>query len=256
VLAVTFPPINELIRWRDFAGNFNKIALMACLAAVIGIAIFTLAGRKDPLQAPKGVRNLAETIVEFIEDMIMQTIGKEGLVWTPWVLSLFVFVYLCNVPGVIPILQMPVTARMALPLFLAIIVWLVYNAVGLRHQKVGYFTHMLWPPGVPVAMKPLVGLIEFVSNIILRPFSLAIRIFANMLAGHMLLVTFALLSDAMFTANTKQFFLVPAGILPLFMLIFLTAFEVLVGFLQAYIFSILACVYIGQSRTVEHAEAH
>lgn len=256
MLAVTFPPINELIRWRDFAGNFNKIALMACLAAVIGIVIFTLAGSKDPLKAPKGVRNLAETIVEFIEDMIMQTIGKEGLVWTPWVLSLFVFVYLCNVPGVIPILQMPVTARMALPLFLAIIVWLVYNAVGLRHQKVGYFTHMLWPPGVPVAMKPLVGLIEFVSNIILRPFSLAIRIFANMLAGHMLLVTFALLSDAMFTANTKQFFLVPAGILPLFMLIFLTAFEVLVGFLQAYIFSILACVYIGQSRTVEHAEAH
>ena len=256
MLAVTFPPINELIRWRDFAGNFNKIALMACLAAIIGIVIFTLAGNKDPLKAPKGVRNLAETIVEFIEDMIMQTIGKEGLVWTPWVLSLFVFVYLCNVPGVIPILQMPVTARMALPLFLAIIVWLVYNAVGLRHQKAGYFTHMLWPPGVPVAMKPLVGLIEFVSNIILRPFSLAIRIFANMLAGHMLLVTFALLSDAMFTANTKQFFLVPAGILPLFMLIFLTAFEVLVGFLQAYIFSILACVYIGQSRNVEHAEAH
>lgn len=256
MLAVTFPPINELIRWRDFAGNFNKIALMACLAAVIGIVIFTMAGSKDPLQAPKGVRNLAETIVEFIEDMIMQTIGKEGLVWTPWMMSLFVFVYLCNVPGVIPILQMPVTARMALPLFLAIIVWLVYNAVGLRHQKVGYFTHMLWPPGVPIAMKPLVGLIEFVSNIILRPFSLAIRIFANMLAGHMLLVTFALLSDAMFTANTKQFFLVPAGILPLFMLIFLTAFEVLVGFLQAYIFTILACVYIGQSRTVEHAEAH
>jgi len=256
VLAVTFPPINELIRWRDFAGNFNKIALMACLAAVIGIVIFTLAGNKDPLKAPKGVRNLAETIVEFIEDMIMQTIGKEGLSWTPWMLSLFVFVYLCNVPGVIPILQMPVTARMALPLFLAVIVWFVYNAVGLRHQKAGYFSHMLWPPGVPIAMKPLVGLIEFVSNIILRPFSLAIRIFANMLAGHMLLVTFALLSDAMFTANTKQFFLVPAGILPLFMLIFLTAFEVLVGFLQAYIFSILACVYIGQSRTVEHAEAH
>jgi F-type H+-transporting ATPase subunit a len=256
VLAVTFPPINELIRWRDFAGNFNKIALMACLAAVIALTIFTLANRKDPLQAPKGVRNLAETIVEFVEDMIMQTIGKEGLVWTPWMMSLFVFVYLCNVPGVIPILQMPVTARMALPLFLAIVVWLVYNAVGLRHQKAGYFTHMLWPPGVPIAMKPLVGLIEFVSNIILRPFSLAIRIFANMLAGHMLLVTFALLSDAMFTAHTKKFFLVPAGVLPLFMLVFLTAFEVLVGFLQAYIFTILACVYIGQSRTVEHAEAH
>ena len=255
MLGITFPPINELIRWKDFAGNFNKIALLACAAAVIGIVIFTLAGSKDPLKAPKGVRNLAEIIVDFVEDIIMQTIGKNGLVWTPWMLSLFVFVYLCNVPGIIPILQMPVTARMALPLFLAICVWVVYNAVGLRHQKAGYFSHMLWPPGVPTAMKPLVGLIEFVSNIILRPFSLAIRLFANMLAGHMLLVTFALLSDAMFNAQTKKFALIPMGILPLFMLIFLTAFEVLVGFLQAYIFTILTCVFIGQSRNVEHAEA-
>jgi F-type H+-transporting ATPase subunit a len=255
VLGLTFPPINELIRWRDFAGNFNKIGLMACLAAVIGIVVFMLAGRKDPLVAPKGVRNLAETSVEFIEDTIMQTIGKEGLVWTPWMLALFVFVYLCNVPGIIPVLYMPVTARMALPLFLAVIVWIVYNAVGFRHQKAGYMTHMLWPPGVPTAMKPLVGLIEFVSNIVLRPFSLAIRIFANMLAGHMLLVTFSLLSDAMFTAHTKVFFLKPAGILPLFMLVFLTAFEVLVGFLQAYIFMILTCVYIGQARGEGH-ESH
>jgi F-type H+-transporting ATPase subunit a len=256
VLGLSFPPINEVIRWRNFFGSFNKIALMACLAAVIGIVVFLLAARKDPLKAPKGVRNLAEAIVEFVEDIIMQTIGKEGLVWTPWMLSLFVFVYLCNVPGIIPILYMPVTARMALPLFLAVVVWIVYIIVGFRHQKAGYLGHMLWPPGVPVFMKPLVGLIEFVSNIVLRPFSLAIRLFANMLAGHMLLVTFTLLSDAMFTAHTKKVFLVPMGILPLFMLLFLTAFEVLVGFLQAYIFTILTCVYIGQSRQVEHAEAH
>jgi F-type H+-transporting ATPase subunit a len=186
----------------------------------------------------------------------MQTIGKEGLVWTPWILSLFVFVYLCNVPGIVPPFYMPVTARMALPLFLAVLVWIVYIAVGLRHQKLGYFKHMLWPPGVPVLMKPVVGFIEFLSNIILRPFSLAIRLFANMLAGHMLLVTFALLTEAMFQAQTMKFVLIPMGILPLFMLVFLTAFEVLVGFLQAYIFMILTCVYIGQSRHAEHAEAH
>ncbi|MEO7397934.1 MAG: F0F1 ATP synthase subunit A [Ilumatobacteraceae bacterium] len=256
MLGLDFPPINEVIRWRDFFGSFNKIALLACAAAIIGTVVFLIAGRKDPMKAPKGIRNLAETIVEFIEGIVMQTIGKEGLVWTPWLLSLFVFVYLCNVPGIIPILQMPVTARMALPLFLAIVVWVVYNAVGLRHQKGRYITHMLWPPGVPVAMKPLVGLIEFVSNIVLRPFSLAIRLFANMLAGHMLLVTFALLSEAMFLAETHKIFLVPMGILPMFMLIFLTAFEVLVGFLQAYIFTILTCVFIGQSRHSEHAEAH
>lgn len=256
MLGLDFPQINEVIRWQNIFGSFNKIALLACAAAVIGIGVFLLAGRKDPLKAPKGIRNLAETVVEFVENTIMQTIGKEGLVWTPWILSIFVFVYLCNVPGIIPVLQMPVTARMALPFFLAAMVWVVYIAVGLRHQKVGYFKHMLWPPGVPTLMKPVVGGIEFLSNIILRPFSLAIRLFANMLAGHMLLVTFALLSEAMFQAETKKFLLVPMGILPLFMLIFLTAFEVLVGFLQAYIFMILTCVYIGQSRHSEHAEAH
>jgi F-type H+-transporting ATPase subunit a len=208
------------------------------------------------MKAPRGVRNLAETIVDFVDDTVMGTIGKEGLVWTPWLIALFIFVYLCNLPGIIPILQMPATSRMALPLFLAICVWIVYNAVGFRHQKVGYLTHMLWPPGVPTAMKPLVGLIEFVSNIILRPFSLAIRLFANMLAGHMLLVTFALLSEALFQARTSKFALVPMGILPMFMLVFLTAFEVLVGFLQAYIFLILTCVYIGQARQGHGDEHH
>ena len=116
---------------------------------------------------------------------------------------------------------------------------------------------MLWPPGVPTSLKPLVGLIEFVSNILVRPFSLAVRLFANMLAGHMLLVTFALLTEALFIGDSMH----PQaalGILPFFMLLFLTAFEVLVGFLQAYIFTILACVYIGSSMAShdEHAEAH
>jgi F-type H+-transporting ATPase subunit a len=256
VLGLEFPNINEVIRWQNIFGNFNKIALIACLATVIGSLIFILGNAKDPMKAPRGVRNLAETIVDFVDDTVMGTIGKEGLVWTPWLIALFIFVYLCNLPGIIPILQMPATARMALPLFLAICVWIVYNAVGFRHQKVGYLTHMLWPPGVPTAMKPLVGLIEFVSNIILRPFSLAIRLFANMLAGHMLLVTFALLSEALFQARTSKFALVPMGILPMFMLVFLTAFEVLVGFLQAYIFLILTCVYIGQARQGHGDEHH
>jgi F-type H+-transporting ATPase subunit a len=255
VLGLEFPNINEVIRWQNFFGSFYKIALIAVLAGVIGSLIFIAAGAKDPMKAPKGVRNLAEMIVDFVEDTIMGTIGREGLVWTPWLVSLFVFVYLCNLPGIIPILQMPATARMALPLFLAIAVWIVYNAVGFRHQKLGYIGHMVWPPGVPVFMKPLVGLIEFVSNIILRPFSLAIRLFANMLAGHMLLVTFALLTDSMVHARTMKFALIPMGVLPFFMLTFLTVFEVLVGFLQAYIFLILPCVYIGQARA-GHEEHH
>jgi F-type H+-transporting ATPase subunit a len=203
--------------------------------------------------APTGVRNLAEAGVDFIEDQIvMQTIGRDGLGWTPFLLTLFIFVYLCNLPGVIPILQFPATARMAIPFFLALVVWLVYNTVGFKHNGLSYLGGMLWPRNVPVAMRPLVGLIEFLSNIILRPFSLAVRLFANMLAGHMLLVTFALLADALLFAETKQLLLKPLTILPLFMLLFLTAFEILVGLLQAYIFTILTGVYIGLARHPEH----
>ena len=103
MLGLEFPNINEVIRWQNFFGSFNKIALIACLAGLIGTLIFVAAGAKDPLQAPKGVRNLAEIIVDFVEDTIMGTIGREGLVWTPWLVSLFIFVYLCNLPGIIPI---------------------------------------------------------------------------------------------------------------------------------------------------------
>jgi F-type H+-transporting ATPase subunit a len=253
MFALEFPPINEVIRWRELFPSFNKVGLIACMAVIIGSTIYIIAARRDPLVAPKGVRNLAEVGVEFIEDQIvMQTIGRDGLGWTPFLLTLFIFVYLCNLPGVIPILQFPATARMAIPFFLAAVVWLIYNVVGFKYNGLKYLTGMLWPRTVPVAMRPLVGLIEFLSNIILRPFSLAVRLFANMLAGHMLLVTFALLANALLFAETKQLLLKPLTILPLFMLLFLTAFEILVGLLQAYIFTILTGVYIGLAKHPEH----
>ena len=170
--AFSFPEINSILRWKDLFSTFNKIALIAVAAAVIGSVIFILAGRKNPAEAPKGVRNLAETSVEFIENgIVMQTMGKDGLGWTPFLLSLFIFIYLCNVPGIIPFLQMPATARMAIPMFLALLVWVIYNGVGLKHQGIKYLTNTIWPPGVPVALKPLVGVIEFISNIIVRPSS-------------------------------------------------------------------------------------
>ena len=254
MIAFEFPPINALLRWQDVFPTINKIVLTGFAAGIIGSVVFLLAGRKDASVAPKGVRNLAETSVEFIENgIVMQTMGKDGLGWTPFLLSLFVFIYLCNLPGILPILQMPATARIAIPLFLALMVWVIYNGVGVKHQGVGgYLKSTLFPPGVPKALYILVTPIEFISNIIVRPFSLTVRLFANMLAGHILLVTFALLSEAMFQATTHKLFLVPMGILPFSMLIFLTAFEVLVGFLQAYIFTILTAVYIGGATHPEH----
>jgi F-type H+-transporting ATPase subunit a len=252
VIALEFPPINQLLRWKDLFPGFNKIGLIAVLAAVISIALFMIASRKPADVAPKGSRNLAETIVEFIENgVIMQTMGRDGLGWTPFLLSMFMFIYLCNLPGIIPVFQMPATARMAIPLFLALVVWVVFNATGIKHQGVGgYFKSVLFPPGVPKALYILVSPIELISTFLVRPFSLAVRLFANMLAGHILLATFAILSEALFQARDRV--LIPAGILPFFMLVFLTAFEVLVGFLQAYIFVMLAAVYIGGAAHPEH----
>ena len=253
MIALEFPEINEILVWKDLFPSFNKISLIAVLAVVISSGLFFLAGRKsDVNEAPKGSRNLAEIIVDFIEDgVIMQTMGKDGLSWTPFLLTVFMFIYLCNVPGIIPFFQMPATARMAVPMFLALLVWVVFNATGIKHQgPIGYFKSVLFPPGVPKALYILVTPIELISTMLVRPFSLAVRLFANMLAGHILLVTFALLSEALFQAKDK--ILIPVGILPFFMLVFLTSFEVLVAFLQAYIFAMLAAVYIGGAAHPEH----
>jgi len=252
VIALEFPPINEILRWKDLFESFNKISLIAVLAALIGTVVFLLAGRQSAQTAPRGIRNVAESTVEFIENgVVMQTMGRDGLGWTPFLLSLFTFIYLCNVPGIIPFLQMPATARMALPAALALMVWVVYNGAGIKHQGfIGYFKSVLFPPGVPKALYVLVTPIEFISAIIVRPFSLAVRLFANMLAGHILLVTFALLTESLFQAKDK--ILIPFGVLPMGMLIFLTGFEVLVAFLQAYIFTILTAVYIGGAVHPEH----
>lgn len=253
MFALEFPPINAILRWKDIFPTFNKVALIAVAAALIGTIVFLLAGSKPAHVAPTGVRNLAETSVEFIENsVVMETMGKDGLKWTPFLLSLFIFIYLCNAPGIIPLLQMPATARIAIPLTLSLLVWVVFIGTGLKHQGAAYFGHLLWPPGVPTGLKPLVGLIEFVSTILVRPFSLTVRLMANMMAGHILLVTFALLSESLWQAKTHRVFFIPMGVLPLGMLIFLTAFEVLVAFLQAYIFTILTAVYIGGAAHPEH----
>jgi F-type H+-transporting ATPase subunit a len=251
MLALEFPPINEILRWRDVAPTFNKVALITVLAALISIVIFLLASRQDGLKAPRGVRNLAEIIIEFIEDqIIMPTMGKHGMGWTPFLLSLFLFIYLCNLPGIIPILYMPATARIAVPMFLALLVWVIFIGVGFKHQGPAYIKNSLFPPGVPGPLYILVAPIEFISTFLVRPFSLTVRLFANLLAGHILLVTFSLLTEELIKSDTLV--LKPVAILPFFMLLFITAFEVLVGFLQAYIFTILAAVYIGGAAHPEH----
>jgi F-type H+-transporting ATPase subunit a len=217
------------------------------ISVAIVFGLLFVAGRQQSL-VPKGIQNVAEATVDFMQDnIILQTIGPDGLGFTPFLLTLFTFVLTCNLWGLIPGVQMPVNGRIALPAFLAVLVWVIYHVVGIRSQGlVGYFKSALVPPGVPWAILPLVSLIELAQILIVRPLSLAVRLFANMIAGHLLLVSFAVITQA-FWDVTKI-----GAALPLALLIALSGFELLVAFLQAYIFTILAAVYIGSSMHPEH----
>jgi F-type H+-transporting ATPase subunit a len=143
---------------------------------------------------------------------------------------------------------MPASARIALPLFLALLAYVIYHGAGFKSHGIGYIKHALIPPGVPKALLPLVALIEFISKFLVQPFSHTVRLFANLLAGHILLVTFGVLSAGLFTAKWYAVFLP----LPAFAVIFFTAFEVLVSFLQAYVFTLLTGVYINAAQSHEH----
>jgi F-type H+-transporting ATPase subunit a len=254
--ALHFPGIGEIVEWKAIAlkGSpleINKVVLLTWAAAIITYVLFWIAGRRAAKGTfvPRGVQNIVEIGIDFIRnEIILQTIGPNGMGWTPFLAAMFFFLLFCNLFEVLPIITFPVTARMAVPAFLALLVLVIFVVVGLKAQGLRYFKSVMVPPGVPTALKPLVAGIEFLSTFFVRPFSLAVRLFANMLSGHLLLVTFAVLTAALFTKSVLAVILP----LPLAMLVLVWAFEVLIAVLQAFIFTILTAVYIGDSISPEH----
>jgi F-type H+-transporting ATPase subunit a len=253
VLALEFPPISHLINFPDLAGSgplaINKVVLIYFTAALLTIAFF-LAGTRKRALVPSGFQTLAESSVDFVrEQIIMQTIGTDGMRFLPLLATMFFFIFFSNIFEIIPLVQFPANARMAMPMVLALLVWVIFNVVGVVKQgPLHYLKNSVIPPGVPKFLLPLVAIIELVSTFLVRPFSLAVRLFANMLAGHLILVTFAIITAELFAAK------VTVVIWPFSFLLLtgLTAFELLVAFLQAFIFTILAAVYIGSSMHPEH----
>jgi len=251
IFGIDFPPITHAVEWKNLFGGdtfgVNKVVLLMWLTVLVVFAFFFIASRKRAL-VPTGLQNVAESSVDFVRNgIILETMGEDGLPWTPFLLSMFSFIFVCNIWEIIPIAQMPVNARIALPAFMAIIVWLLYMSVGIkRNGFFHFFGGAIFPPGVPKALYLLVTPIELVQLLIVRPLSQSVRLFANMLAGHLLLISFAVLSSALFEAT------IVGAALPGALLVALTGFEILVAFLQAYIFTILTAVYIGSSMHPEH----
>ena len=252
MIALEFPPLGHLVDWPEFAGGadygLNKVVLIYAFAIILTMLIFILGNKKQMVPGP--AQNLAEMSVEFVEDQIvMPTIGPKGLKYAPLLTSFFFFILFCNIFEIVPFIQMPATARIALPAFLALLAYAVYHISGIvEHGPFGYLKHALIVPGLPLPMHILVVPIEFISKFLVQPFSHAVRLFANLLAGHILLVTFAILSASLWTLDWYAIFLP----LPVIAVIFFTAFELLVSFLQAYVFALLAGVYIGSAISHDH----
>jgi F-type H+-transporting ATPase subunit a len=253
-----FPPISELVDWKALALKgtplaVNKTVLLTWLGVFLTMGLYWAASRRVKASedlVPRGSQNIVEATVEFVRnDIILQTIGPKGLHWTAFLVTMFFFIFFLNIFECIPVIQFPVTARMAVPMFLAIVVWLIFNTIGIKNQGFrGYMRSVLIPPGVPKSLLILVVPIEFLSTLLVRPFTLAVRLFANMLAGHLLLVTFAVLCAALFTKSVLAVILP----LPFAMLVLFWAFEAFIALLQAFIFTILTAVYIGGAMEAEH----
>jgi F-type H+-transporting ATPase subunit a len=249
--AFQFPPIDEIFRWKDiwFAGSplaINKTVLLVLISSFLIIVLMLAGSRRMKLQ-PSGLQNVVEMTYEFVDNGITRdVVGHDAERYTPFLGTLFLFILFLNIWEVIPFLQFPPTARMGIPGYLALQTYVLYLFVGFKHHGLKYLTGHLFPPGVPKLLYILVTPIEFVQLVLVRPFSLAVRLLANMMAGHILLTALALLT-AYALDNAP---IVAIG--PFLLNIGVTGFEILVAFLQAYIFTLLTAVYIGDSLHPEH----
>jgi F-type H+-transporting ATPase subunit a len=228
---------------------FTKITFMVWLAVGVLILFFLLSYR-NPQLVPTKKQWFAESIYGFVRNNIaVDMIGHQGVRFAPYFTTLFCFVLMTNLFAILPFFQVSPNSHIAFPAFLAVISYMLFNYIGIRHHGFGkYFKHALIPPA-PWYILPLLIPIEAFSTFIIRPFSLAVRLFANMFAGHMLLLVFTLGGFAMLSANA---WLAPVSVLSWVMTIALTFLESLVIVLQAYVFTVLSASYVQGALAEEH----
>ncbi|MFD4180936.1 F0F1 ATP synthase subunit A [Rhodococcus sp. NPDC058514] len=233
--------------------ELDRLMLIRILMTLVLLAFFVIAMR-SPKLVPRGVQNLAEMGLGFVKNQIAdEVLGKEqGKRFLPVITTIFFTVLFLNASSIIPFLNISSNARVGMPIVLAALAYVTFNYVGIK--KYGFFKYVkssIVVPNVPIALHVLLIPIEFISTFILRPFTLTVRLMANMLAGHIMLVLF-------FSATQFFFFEAAAGmkIFGVFSLAAgfgFTLFEMLVIFLQAYVFALLTAVYIDLAL---HADSH
>lgn len=239
--------------WFSVGGYaFTRTSFLIFLAAFLAIAFLFFSLRKGSL-VPGRFQTMGEATVGFVrDDLARGIIGPEGDRYLPYLLSLFMFILIGNLFEVTPLVNFPITSRMAIPAFLSLVTYVIFVFVGFKKNGIRYVTDIAWPKSVPTALRPLVGLIELVSTFALRPITLAVRLFANLVAGHLML-TLLLGSGVLFVLAIGDIG-AKAGLGVIWFVVGMDifVFEIVVAILQAYIFVLLSAVYIQSSVHPEH----
>jgi F-type H+-transporting ATPase subunit a len=240
--------INPLFDFGNIGGlhlTFTNSALFMFVTVAL-VAAFLLMASSARAVVPGRMQNLAELSYEFVANMLREAAGREGMKFFPLVFSLFMFVLFANLIGMIPYF-FTVTSHIIVTFALALLVILTVLVYGFYKNGLK-FLKLFVPQGVPGYLLPLVVLIEVIS-FLSRPISLSVRLFANMLAGHITLKVFA---GFVFSLGTMGAIGIGGAILPFLMAVALTALEFLVAFLQAYVFAVLTCMYLNDALHPSH----
>jgi F-type H+-transporting ATPase subunit a len=219
--------------------SFTNSALFM-LIAIVAITAFLLLATRQRSLVPTRLQSMAELSYEFVANMIRDNVGTAGMQYFPFIFSLFMFILFCNLIGMIPF-TFTVTSHIIVTFAMALVVFIGVTIIGFARHGLGYLK-LFVPAGVPLALLPLLVVIEVLSYLI-RPISLSVRLFANMTAGHTMLKVFG-------------GFVVMLGILggwaPLAFVVALTGLEFGIAVLQAYVFTILTCIYLNDAVHMHH----
>lgn len=240
--------VNNLYEFERVAGidfSFTNASLWMVITVIMA-SLFLVSSARGASLVPSRLQSLGELTYEFVANMIRDNTGTEGLKYFPFVFTLFIFILFSNMLGMVPY-SFTVTSHLIVTFALASVVFLLITGIGFARHGLGFFK-LFVPSGIPKALLPLLVVIELISYLT-RPISLSVRLFANMMAGHTMLKVFGGFAVAFLSAGGV---ISIGAVAPIAMMVAFTGLEVLIAFLQAYVFTILTCIYLNDAIHLDH----
>jgi F-type H+-transporting ATPase subunit a len=242
------PPI-----FGDNAALFTKPQFLLVLAAILVFGFFLVASRRTAM-VPTKMQYAGEQAYGFVRNSIARDVigTPDFMKFVPLLVATFYFILINNLFGLVPFIQFPSFARASFAYGMAALIWILYNALGIyKHGFMGYLKFVTVPAGISGPILILIVPLEFFSTIVVRPITLALRLFANMFAGHLLLILFTLGGEYLLLEADKVLYK-PVGVIALILAVAISFLELLVQFLQAYVFTLLTAMYIQGALAEEH----